>query len=121
MADGSHQSDDGLLEGAPRLNPRGALQKWLLAVCVCYITAMKEIKLRIPEDDLAMLEIEAKAEKTSRAELIRSRLRTSSKSSSLTLDDFQRLITKVVRTSGVALPRPQVETLVATVVAELNR
>jgi len=90
-------------------------------VCVCYTTAMKEIKLRIPEDDLAMLEIEAKAEKTSRAELIRSRLRTSSKSSSLTLDDFQRLITKVVRTSGVALPRPQVETLVATVVAELNR
>ena len=82
---------------------------------------MKEIKLRIPEDDLAMLEIEAKAGKTTRAELIRSRLRTSSKSSSLTLEDFQRRIAKVVRTSGVAIPRPQVETLVATVVAELNR
>ena len=32
VADGSHQPDDGLLEGAPRPNPRGALQKGLLAL-----------------------------------------------------------------------------------------
>ena len=32
MADGSHQPDDGLLQSAPRPNPRGAVQKGLLAL-----------------------------------------------------------------------------------------
>jgi hypothetical protein len=82
---------------------------------------MKIIKLHIDEDQLAMLDKEAKTERVTRAELIRSRLRTNTSTNVVTLDDFQRLITKVVRTSGVSLPRPQVETLVATVVAELNR
>lgn len=88
---------------------------------MCYISPMKIIKLHIDEDQLAMLDKEAKTERVTRAELIRSRLRTNTSTNVVTLDDFQRLITKVVRTSGVSLPRPQVETLVATVVAELNR
>lgn len=82
---------------------------------------MKEIKLRLDETEIAMLDREAKLSSTTRAELIRSRIRSNNPSGVITLDDFQKLITKVVRTSGVSLPRPQVETLVATVVAELNR
>ena len=83
---------------------------------------MKTIKLNLDEADIAALDQEAKLANTNRSELIRKRIRTSNKSGAdLTLEDFQMLITKVIRCSGVSLPRPQVETMVATVVAELNR
>lgn len=83
---------------------------------------MKTIKLNLDEADIAALDQEAKLANTNRSELIRKRIRTSTKSGAdLTLEDFQMLITKVIRCSGVSLPRPQVETMVATVVAELNR
>lgn len=83
---------------------------------------MKTIKLNLDEADIAALDQEAKLGNTTRSELIRKRIRTSSKDrADLTLEDFQMLITKVIRCSGTSLPRPQVETMVATVVAELNR
>lgn len=85
---------------------------------------MKTIKLNLDEADIAALDQEAKLGNTTRSELIRNRIRTSAGKKSgtdLTLDDFQTLITKVIRCSGTSLPRPQVETMVATVVAELNR
>lgn len=85
---------------------------------------MKTIKLNLEEADIAALDQEAKLGNTTRSELIRNRIRTSAgkkPGTDLTLDDFQTLITKVIRCSGTSLPRPQVETMVATVVAELNR
>ena len=85
---------------------------------------MKTIKLNLDEADIAALDQEAKLGNTTRSELIRNRIRTNAGKKSgtdLTLDDFHTLITKVIRCSGTSLPRPQVETMVATVVAELNR
>ena len=81
---------------------------------------MKQIKLNLPEDQIALLDRTAKEQGTTRAELIRQRIAGNAPGGALTLDDYQQLITKVVRTSGVSLPRPQVETLVATVIKAVN-
>jgi len=81
---------------------------------------LKEIKLRLDEDQIALLDRTAKAQGTTRADLIRQRIASNAPGGALTIDDYQRLITKVVRTSGVSLPRPQVETLVATVIKAMS-
>lgn len=84
---------------------------------------MKVIKVALPETEIAELDEVAKLSNSSRAEVIRDRIRSSASDSSsgITLERYQKLVTRVIHVSGLSLPRPQVESLVATVVAELSR
>ena len=77
---------------------------------------MPEIKLHVSESDLDRLNQEAAAAGTSRAALIRDRAL-----SRLTTTEYNALVADAVAFMRVDLPRMQVETLTAYVIARLYK
>ena len=81
---------------------------------------MKEIKTFLPEELIDELSTQAKQKGINRSQLIRERLLQSPDRPSFTTDDFHNAVSKVRRRSSFGLDRQQAESLVATVVNELQ-
>ena len=83
--------------------------------------SLKEVKLRLPADDLQRLDKEAQFKGVARAELLRQLVlrNTANKGEHMSLNDFHKLVEKARRRVGGGLDKRKVEGIVAFVFSEL--
>ena len=83
--------------------------------------ASREIKIRLPIEDIERLDKEAAHHATSRAEIIRRYLNpTGFSASSMNVENYYKLIAQVRKRTGNAIAQKQLETVVTQILLQLR-
>ena len=81
----------------------------------------REIKIRLPIEDIDRLDAEASFHETSRAEIVRRYLNPSGFSTStLNTEDYYKLVSVVRKRTGNSIAQRQLETVVTQVLLQLR-